>query len=57
MASIALVERRPPVDEYRRLIAVVGRTPRDPEPIARGAGWKAQRPTGPAMYRGLNRSP
>ena len=74
MAAIALVERRPTVDEYRRLIAAVGWKPRDPEAIGRALaasifsfcaeaagdarfGYKAQRPTGPAMYRWLNRSP
>ena len=56
MAAVELVERRPTVDEYRRLIAAVGWKPRDPEAIAR-CGYKAQRPTGPAMYRWLNRSP
>jgi len=35
MVAIELVERRPTVDEYRRLIAAVGWKPRDPEAIAR----------------------
>src|SRR2546428_4189136 len=34
MAAVELVERRPTVDEYRRLIAAVGWKPRDPEAIA-----------------------
>ena len=35
MAAVELVERRPTVDEYRRLIAAVGWKPRDPQAIAR----------------------
>jgi ribosomal protein S18 acetylase RimI-like enzyme len=35
MAPVELVERRPTVEEYRRLIAAVGWKPRDPAAIAR----------------------
>jgi hypothetical protein len=76
MTSVDLVERRPTVAEYARLIAAVQWKPRDTEAIARAlagsifafcadadgraigmgrVGYKAQRPSGPAMYRWLNR--